>query len=90
MGPAPQAKFGGQYIVNAVLQGAQSLGSVVPTWTASGAVTSAPPGPGPDSVKIPMPPDASGGSQFQLSVTAVLPGPPVITVMETRPINIFP
>lgn len=90
MGTLPPAKFGTNYRVNPSAVGMRGIGSVVPVWSASGAVTTVPVNPPGTVATIPIPSDASSGSQFQLTVTAILPGTPSITVSETQSINIFP
>jgi hypothetical protein len=88
MGPLPKAKFGASYPVSVTLNGARTLGSVVPAWAAAGAVSSVPTDAAGVTATIAVPPNAIGGMNFQLTVTAILPGSPPITVSESQSISL--
>ena len=90
MGPLVKAKFGGTYQVTATLVGARTLGSVVPTWFSSGAVATVPTNTAGTTGTMLVPATAVGGTHFQLTVSATLPGSPPITVTESQSIDLIP
>ena len=90
MGALPLAKFGVTYQVNASLVGAQALGSIVPTWSATGALGTLTPNAAGTTITAPVPPNAIGGNNFQLTISVTLTGSPPITITETQTVHLIP
>jgi len=90
MGPLTKGKFGGTYQVSASVIGARALGASVPVWSAKGAIATVPTDAAGVNATMLVPATAIGGTHFQLTVTATLPGSPPIIVSESQSIDLTP